>query len=62
MGFFDLRVQFGVQKRTPENPHEITENEETSFVVQTQGVQIAKDVSDVKERHNDTKIIVKAPK
>ena len=29
----------------PSNPHEIKENEETFFVVQTHGVQIAKDVS-----------------
>ena len=44
--FFDSRVQFEVQKQKPANPHEIRENEETSFVVQTQGVQISKDVSD----------------
>ena len=30
----------------PANPHEIKKNGETSFVVQTQGVQIAKDASD----------------
>lgn len=50
MSFFDFHVQFGVQNQKPENPHEIKENEETSFVVQTQGVQIAKDVSDGRGR------------
>ena len=44
--FFEFRVQLESQNQNPENPHEIKENEETSFVVQTQGVQIAKDVSD----------------
>jgi len=43
--FFDFCVQFEIQNQEPANPHEIKENEETSFVVQTQGVQIAKDVS-----------------
>ena len=45
MCFFEFRVQLESQNQNPENPHEIKENEETSFVVQTQGVQIAKDVS-----------------
>lgn len=45
LSFFDFCVQFGVQNYKPANPHKIKENEETSFVVQTQGVQIAKDVS-----------------
>ena len=43
--FFEFHVQLESQDQMPENPHEIRENEETSFVVQTQGVQIAKDVS-----------------
>ena len=43
--FFDFCVQFEIQNQEPANPHKIKENEETSFVVQTQGVQIAKDVS-----------------
>ena len=45
MNFLDSRVQVEVQNQKPEDPHKIKENEETSFVVQTQGVQIAKDVS-----------------
>lgn len=45
MSFFDFHVQLESQNQEPEKPHEIRENKETSFVVQTQGVQIAKDVS-----------------
>ena len=40
--FFDFCVQFEIQNQEPANPHEIKENEETSFVVQAQGVQIAR--------------------
>ena len=54
LSFFDFRVQFEVQNQKPENPHKIKENEETSFVVQTQGVQIAKDVSDGRGRRTRT--------
>lgn len=46
LNFFVSRVQFKIQNQNPANPHEIKENEETSFGVQTLGVQIAKDVSD----------------
>ena len=45
LNFFVFQVQFGVWNQKAANPHKIRENEETSFVVQTQGVQIAKDVS-----------------
>ena len=46
LNFFVFQVQLGAWNQKAENPHKIRDNEETSFVVQTHGVQIAKDVSD----------------
>jgi len=45
LNFFEFHVQLEAEKQKSANPHKIKKNEETSFVVQTQGVQIAKDVS-----------------